>query len=312
MLAQLKEQYPDDLRVEFRHFPLNSIHDKAALAAQASEAAGLQDKFWEMHDLLFSRQDDWAGLTVDQFQTWLIEQAGELGLDTDQFTQDLTSDAIAAIAEQAWQQGQAAGLSGTPFMIFNGHPYQGATDLVSLSGVVDSLLLAERQFTECPPMTIDPNKKYTATLKTERGDIVMELFADKAPLAVNSFAFLAEQGWFDGISFHRVIPEFVAQSGDPSGSGFGGPGYVFDNEISSDLKFDQAGRVGMANAGAGTNGSQFFITYVPLPQLDGGYTVFGQVISGMDVAESLMARDPSAGGDLPPGDKILSVVIEEK
>jgi cyclophilin family peptidyl-prolyl cis-trans isomerase len=312
VLAQLKEQYPDDLRIEFRHFPLNSIHDKAALAAQASEAAGLQDRFWEMHDLLFSKQADWAGLTVDQFQTWLIEQAGELGLDTDQFTQDLTSDAIAAIAEQAWQQGQAAGLSGTPFMIFNGHPYQGATDLVSLSGVVDSLLLAERQFTECPPMTIDPNKKYTATLKTERGDIVMELFADKAPLAVNSFAFLAEQGWFDGISFHRVIPEFVAQSGDPSGSGFGGPGYVFDNEISADLKFDQAGRVGMANAGAGTNGSQFFITYVPLPQLDGGYTVFGQVISGMDVAESLTARDPSAGGDLPPGDKILSVVIEEK
>lgn len=158
-------------------------------------------------------------------------------------------------------------------------------------------------------MNLDPAKKYQATLKTEKGDIVIELFADKAPLAVNSFIFLAEQNWFDNITFHRVIEGFVAQAGDPSGSGMGGPGYLFDNEISADLKFDQAGLLGMANAGPGTNGSQFFITFAPIPQLDGGYTIFGRVISGLDVAESLTPRDPQQSSDLPPGDKLLDVVI---
>jgi cyclophilin family peptidyl-prolyl cis-trans isomerase len=158
-------------------------------------------------------------------------------------------------------------------------------------------------------MILDPAKKYQATLKTEKGDIVIELFADKAPLAVNSFIFLAEQNWFDNITFHRVIEGFVAQAGDPSGSGMGGPGYLFDNEITADLKFDQAGLLGMANAGPGTNGSQFFITFAPIPQLDGGYTIFGKVISGLDVAESLTPRDPQQSSDLPPGDKLLDVVI---
>jgi cyclophilin family peptidyl-prolyl cis-trans isomerase len=109
-----------------------------------------------------------------------------------------------------------------------------------------------------------------------------------------------------------VIPGFVAQAGDPSGTGFGGVGYLFDNEISPDLKFDGPGVVGMANAGPGTNGSQFFITLAATPDLDGSYTVFGRVISGMDVVEQLTPRDPSQNADLPPGDKILSVKIEEK
>ncbi len=161
-------------------------------------------------------------------------------------------------------------------------------------------------------MTIAAGTTYQATLKTEKGDVVIELFADQAPLAVNSFIFLANQNWFDDITFHRVIPGFVAQSGDPSGSGMGGPGYVFDNEISPDLTFDQAGLVGMANAGAGSNGSQFFITFAPTPDLNGNYTIFGRVISGMDVLESLTARDPSQGGVLAPGDKILDVTIQEK
>jgi cyclophilin family peptidyl-prolyl cis-trans isomerase len=172
--------------------------------------------------------------------------------------------------------------------------------------------LQAKQFTACPPMEIDPNKTYTATLKTEKGDIVVELLPKQAPMAVNSFIFLARQGWFDGVPFHRVIPGFVAQGGDPSGSGQGGPGYQFDNEISAELKFDRPGMVGMANAGPGTNGSQFFITYAPLTHLDGGYTIFGRVVSGMEVAQMLTARDPSQGGSLPEPDKILSVVIQEQ
>lgn len=176
---------------------------------------------------------------------------------------------------------------------------------------LDSALQA-KQFTACPPMEIDADKTYTATLKTEKGDIVVELLPKQAPMAVNSFVFLARQGWFDGVPFHRVIPGFVAQGGDPSGSGMGGPGYEFDNEISAELKFDRPGMVAMANAGAGTNGSQFFITYSALPHLDGGYTIFGRVVSGMEVVQMLTPRDPSQGGNLPEADKILSVVIQEK
>ena len=146
----------------------------------------------------------------------------------------------------------------------------------------------------------------------EKGDIQIQLYADKAPLAVNSFVFLARNGWFDGVTFHRVIPGYLAQTGDPSGTGLGGPGYYFKNEISADLKYDKPGVVGMANSGPDTNGSQFFITYAPAPNLDRGYTIFGQVLKGMDVVESLTSRDPSQNANLPQGDKIINVTIEEK
>jgi len=310
-MAQLIAKYPNDVRFVYRHFPLDSIHDKARLGVQAAEAAGLQGKFWEMHDAIFAGQAEWSANTPEQFQEWVNKKAGELGLDSAKFTQDMSSEAIQKMSQETWDAGQQAGIPGTPFMLFNGRPYQGPTDLATLSAIVESILLEQRQFKECPPMTIDKNKKYEATLKTDKGDIVLELYPDKAPLAVNSFVFLSQQGWFDNVTFHRVIPEFVAQAGDPSGSGFGGPGYLFDNEI-SDLKFDGPGVLGMANAGPGTNGSQFFITFAPIPDLDGGYTVFGKVISGLDVARSLTARDPAQGGELPPGDKILGVTITEK
>jgi cyclophilin family peptidyl-prolyl cis-trans isomerase len=181
----------------------------------------------------------------------------------------------------------------------------------NIASVILLTMLADRQFTQCPPMTIDQTKQYVATLHTSKGDIVIELYADKAPIAVNSFIFLAKNGWFDGVTFHRVIPGFVAQAGDPSGTGYGTPGYYYRNEISPDLKFDGPGVVAMANAGADSNGSQFFITYSAQPTLDGGYTIFGHVIQGMDVATNLTPRDPSQSADLPPGDKIISVTIEE-
>lgn len=312
MLAQLEESHPEDVRIVFRHFPLLSIHDKAALAVQAAEAAGSQGKFWEMHDLLFETQPEWAGLTVEAFEDWLVEQAEALQLEVGRFQTDLASEANAALTQKAWDDGVAANLPGTPFILINGRYYGGPQDLWNLGAVVQLIQLEERQFTACPPMTVDPLKQYVATLHTEKGDIVVELYADSATLAVNSFIFLAENGWFDGITFHRVLPGFVAQSGDPTGTGFGGPGYAFENEISEDLKFDRAGVLGMANAGPDSNGSQFFITLGPTSQLDGGYTIFGQVISGMEVVESLTPRNPEENANLPPGDKILGVTIEVK
>ena len=172
-------------------------------------------------------------------------------------------------------------------------------------------LVGTKQYAAAPPMLIDTTKKYTATLKTAKGDIVIQLFADKAPITVNSFVFLARQGYFDGVTFHRVLPGFVAQGGDPTGTGSGGPGYEFKNE-DNDLKFDAPGVVAMANAGRDTNGSQFYITYAPQPSLDGGYTIFGKVVEGMSVAEALTPRDPSKDPGAPPGDVIEKVTIEEK
>jgi cyclophilin family peptidyl-prolyl cis-trans isomerase len=160
-------------------------------------------------------------------------------------------------------------------------------------------------------MVIDVKKQYEATLKTEKGDIVIKLLADKAPLAVNSFVFLSQQGWFNNVTFHRVLENFVAQAGDPSGSGFGGPGYEFKNENTSAV-FDKAGLVAMANGGPDTNGSQFFITYAAASNLNGSYTIFGEVTQGMDVVKKLTLRDPQSGGNLPAGDKILSVTIASK
>ena len=319
MLAQIVENYPEDVRHVFRHNPLigtpdNPFHDKAAISAQAAEAAGEQGKFWEMHDLLFDLQDEWAGMSVEEFEVWVTDQAIELDLDEDQFVDDMKNEANAAAVQKAWDDNSAIGLTFTPLLLVNDEiwPNNLPMDYFSVSAVVELTMLEERQFSECPPITIDPLKQYVAVLHTSKGDISIELFADQAPLAVNSFVFLAEEGWFDGVIFHRVLPGFVAQAGDPTGTGFGGPGYTFDNEIDPDLQFDKAGVVGMANAGPGSNGSQFFITYGPTPDLDGGYTIFGQVISGMDVATSLTPRDPSSQGELPDGDVIESITIQRK
>ena len=168
-----------------------------------------------------------------------------------------------------------------------------------------------KQYDAPPAMTIDTAKQYLATVKMEKGgEFVIELYPDKAPATVNSFVFLAREGYFDGVTFHRVLEGFMAQTGDPSGSGTGGPGYQFDNEY-SDLNFDKEGVVAMANAGLNTNGSQFFITFAPVPLRSNEYTIFGQVISGMDVVKSITLRDPLKKPDFT-GDAISSITITEQ
>ena len=142
------------------------------------------------------------------------------------------------------------------------------------------------------------------------GEFVIQLHPDKAPITVNSFVFLAREGYFDGVTFHRVLEGFMAQGGDPTGTGAGGPGYQFVNE-DTDLSFDKPGVVAMANAGRDTNGSQFFITFVPTAYLNGGYTIFGQVTEGMDVVNGITRRDPQNRPNFT-GDVIESVTIIEK
>ena len=167
-----------------------------------------------------------------------------------------------------------------------------------------------KQYTNPPAMVIDPAKKYTARMKTSKGDIVIQLFADKAPVTVNNFVFLAREGFYDNVTFHRVIHGFMAQGGDPSGTGMGGPGYKFKDEFHPSLKHDDAGILSMANAGPGTNGSQFFITHGPTPHLNGRHSVFGKVIDGMDVVNAIPERDPQRART--PGEKIISIEITEE
>ena len=312
MLAELQADNPDDVRIVFRHFPIPS-HPLASIAAQATEAAGLQGKFWEMHDRIFEEQQAFASMTEAQFTEWLDAQADDLGLDVDQFSQDITSDAVVKKVKDAQDHAVNIGLPGTPFILINGDMYPDSLprDKANFEAIMELFKMEQKQFTYCPPMQIDPAKRYTATLKTEQGDIVIQLYPDKAPMAVNSFVFLARQGYMDGMTFHRVLPGFVAQTGDPSGTGFGGPGYTFADEI-SDLKYDKAGMVGMANSGPNANGSQFFISFAPLPDLDGGYTIFGEVIEGLENAEKLTPRDPTASLGIPPGDEIITVEIKEQ
>lgn len=166
-----------------------------------------------------------------------------------------------------------------------------------------------KQWKTPPALQIDPKKKYKAHMETDKGTMVIELFADKAPNTVNNFVFLSREGYYDGVIFHRVISDFMVQGGDPTGSGSGGPGYKFGDEFHPSLKHNKAGILSMANAGPGTNGSQFFITHVPTPHLDGKHTVFGQVVEGMDVLMSIPPRNPARPEY--PGVKILSVTIEE-
>ncbi|NQW24430.1 MAG: peptidylprolyl isomerase [SAR202 cluster bacterium] len=154
------------------------------------------------------------------------------------------------------------------------------------------------QYANVPPVTIDVTAKYTATIRTNMGPMVIELFADQAPVTVNNFIFLANDEYYDGVIFHRVIPSFMIQGGDPTGTGGGGPGYKFQDETVASLAFDQPGRLAMANAGPGTNGSQFFVTTVPTPHLNGAHTIFGQVTQGQDVADAI-SLTPSGPQDKP-------------
>jgi peptidylprolyl isomerase len=165
-------------------------------------------------------------------------------------------------------------------------------------------------YAAAPEMQIDTAHDYQALITTAKGEMLLDLFEKESPITVNNFVFLARQGFYDGVTFHRVLDGFMAQGGDPTGSGSGGPGYQFQDEMSNGLSFDRAGLLAMANAGANTNGSQFFITFAPVTYLDGAHTIFGEVIQGAEVLDSLTRRDPQAGPNFG-GDPIERITILE-
>jgi peptidylprolyl isomerase len=203
------------------------------------------------------------------------------------------------------------GVAAFAWIIIASQPPKANTSQVATNAGQVAPTVAAMQFDAPPPMQIDVNKQYFAAVKMVKGgEFVIQLYPDKAPITVNSFVFLANKGFFNGTTFHRVLEGFMAQGGDPTGLGTGGPGYSFVNE-QNDLQFDKAGVVAMANAGPDTNGSQFFIMFGPFGLSETDYTIFGQVISGMDVVNSLTRRDPQQNPNFS-GDAIESITITEK
>ena len=318
MLERLVEAYPDDVQIVYRHFPLNQIHANAQKASEASEAAGAQGEFWEYHDALYERQRDWSALEPAAARDFFVDLAAELGLDADRLGSELDDDTYAAYVTSQEQEAIALGLPGTPAALVNGEIVAGQglpVDFNVWDNFVQSTIavqsLEDSQYDAPPPMALEEGRTYRARVTMESGDeFVIELLPESAPQTVNSFVFLANEGWFDGVTFHRVLPGFVAQTGDPTATGMGDPGYALPDEIDADLSHDGPGVVAMANSGPNTSGSQFYITLAPTTQLDGGYTIFGRIIEGMEVVQAISPRDPQVDPNAPPGDLIQSVQIE--
>jgi peptidyl-prolyl cis-trans isomerase B (cyclophilin B) len=160
--------------------------------------------------------------------------------------------------------------------------------------------MSEKQWDNPPAMQIDPQKTYGVTIETNRGDMVLELYPEHAPKTVNNFVFLSQEGFYDGIVFHRVINDFMIQGGDPTGTGGGGPGYKFEDEVAENPLTHETAVISMANAGPNTNGSQFFITHSPQPHLNGKHTVFGKVIEGKEIVNAIQQ-----------GDKMVKVIVAD-
>ena len=314
MERQLEDKYVKTGKMKLVYRYMAFLGEESQWAAEAAECAGEQEKFWEYHDTLFTNQkgENQGAFSKDNLKKF----AADLKLDTTKFNQCFDSGKYTDKIKKSNDDAAQLGVSSTPTVLVNGifipGQYLGALD--SLIPWLSWLGSNPKQYA-APNQVIDPAKKYTATLKTDKGDITLELYADRTPTTVNDFVFLARDKFYDGVMFHRVLPDqggLTAQAGDPSGTGLGGPGFACNDEPDPTLTFDKEGVLAMANSGANTNGSQFFITLGPRPDLNGKHTIFGRVVSGMDVVKKLTPRDPQNDPNAPPGDVIKSVVIQEK
>lgn len=317
--------YPKDVRFVFRLRPFpESFHDKSILVSQAMVAAGLQGKFDEFRIWIFEHQNKnpnnpavakladtefWAGLAPADLEKWLIKRVSVLGIDPNQLVKDMVSDAVVKKVQDAKASADAIGINGTPTLFINGYQWpenQRGNEIFSI--YTNLLLNAEKEFKACPAMAINTSKSYSATITTTKGDIVVDLFADKAPYAVNSFVFLAREGWYNNLPI--ISTDQFALSGDPTDTGYGGPGYAYKDEIDSALSFNEPGMLAVFayNVGSGANGSTFFINKIALPE-QSGRTIFGKVTSGLDILNSLEIRDNIFN---PALDSVLGVTITEK
>ncbi|MBN1313641.1 MAG: peptidylprolyl isomerase [Anaerolineae bacterium] len=309
-LKALLETY-SDLKIVFRHLPLGTNARIAAIATEIAYDQKGDEGFWAMHDLLYEKQSEWEPLSEKSLRYELGKYADEIGLDGEQMKSALDGEEYSTVMDFAVSGAESIGVTTVPSLYVN--------DLLinELSGDEQTLDLLvqitriKQTYREAPPMVIDPAKTYAAWIFAEQGTMAVDLYAELAPETVNNFAYLACTGYYDDITWHRVIPGFVAQTGDPTGTGFGGPLYTIPDEFEeSGLTFNQAGWLSMAHSTAPDSaGSQFFITLGPAEQLNGSFTIFGKVVSGLEIAQSLRARDPQT--DIEPGDPLMKVVVRE-
>jgi len=310
----LRERYGDQLRFVYRHLPLTGIHDKAIITAEAAEAAAAQGKFWEMHDKLYETQQEWSGLSEEEMPDKLAEYADELELDIEQFETALNEQTYREEILADYEAYQEYGQMATPTYVINKifYPTRQFGGFGRLEAFIALVMMQDQMYDSPPPQVIDAGKDYAATIQTTQGDIKVDLFEEMVPTNVNSFAFLAQDGWYDGLDFFFVDHEQVALSGDPTNSGgaLPYPGYTCEDETTSDLSFDEAGLLALYTPAPNQNSSSFFITYAPQPDFTGNFTIIGRVVEGMDVAESLTERQP--GADQPEPDTIETILIEEQ
>ena len=309
-LLGVYDRHPEEIQLVFRHYPILPEYDKDSLAGQAVEAAGRQGLFWDMLRTLATRYPEWSVLPPEGFRQWLAEEASGVGLDPVAFAADLDGGRFAPLMVEAFQEASEAGIPGVPTVFFNGVPLRLSLTALNLESVVRLELLAQDQYDEPPPMEIDPTHGYTAFLELDQGEVVLQLLPQAAPAAVNSFIFLARQGWFDGMTFFRVEPGALVESGDPSDTGFGDPGYHLPDEIDPAWTFDEAGVAALSSVGPGSGGSRFFISLQPLSLLNGSRTIFGRVVEGLDLLGDLPARDPALDLLSPDAVVIRRVRIE--
>lgn len=292
-------------RLVYRHFPLD-FHQHAQITAEASEAAGAQGKFWEMHDLLFQRVQNWSSLSEEEIRAELSSYADELDLDVDEFDQALANGTYADNVQADYDEARVLGLPGTPSFIFDNVLFPSDIGL-SLDGLIAFSNILENKdelFFDAPPeMIVAEDGVYEARLTTSQGDIVVNLLPESAPVHVNAFVFLADENWYANSDFFFVRDNFVAVTGDPTNSSVGYPGFYCTGEEQG--AFDRAGLLGMLANG------QFFITLgTDASQLNGQFALIGQVVEGLDVLDHLTRRvvgDPTA----PQADVLESVTVTQ-
>ena len=313
-MKALMETVSDTVRLVFRHFPLPQ-HDKAVLTAHAAEAAALQGKFWEMHDLLYEKQGEWINKPVAEITATLRTYAEQLKLDIARFERDFASEAVAARVQRDAQTGDAAGVRGTPSLFLDGNEispqaFQQPDTAAQLRDYASRRAqaaagLSTRTFDFARPEQVTTkDAKYVMTVKTTRGEIVAELDPALAPVNVNSTVFLAQQGYFDGAPVVLNDQQIGAiLIGNPTVAG--NPGFECGVELTPGA-MSQPGVVALFG-NANTSSAQFIFTYSPTLELDGRFSVIGQITSGLDVVKSLMAAQGDAKADV-----INSVTVERK
>ncbi|MBM3137574.1 MAG: hypothetical protein FJZ98_05240 [Chloroflexi bacterium] len=306
MLNQLLNQYPNDIRIVFRHWVIFSDETRTSndlYAAQATEAAGRQGKFFELVDILFENQSDWGNLDQKSFDEWLGDKAESLGLNLTQFKDDIVDPEIVRKIEDAKTSGRNLGFGGTPTILLNGSVFKQPRDTLGLT--IELIKFTESHFDNCPILSIDVSKTYTATLETTKGNIQVELFDNTAPYAVNSFVFLANQGWYKNLPI--ISTEQFILSGDPSGTGYGGPGYAFIDEASAQFNFSEPGMLATFSIGTNLNGGSFFINKTALEGQE-DRTIFGRVTDGLDILNNLVLRENITA---PSEDRIINITITQ-